>query len=190
MIEFRCRSCGRTFSVPDNRGGQKGKCPGCGNIMMVPARTESLFLFDQKELSCKSPELQGLYDSITTALGPRIVQHRINDDGDLLIFEVATSAGRTQLVCAVESYDERLEKKRLLIYSQIGTLVNSESAVAVLRAADIHRSINFAIDEDFLLSAALTTDLDEAASKLWLEFMLVAIAADAMEDLLFGWDLK
>ena len=35
-IEFRCKNCGRKFSVPESRAGKKGKCPKCKNIVVVP----------------------------------------------------------------------------------------------------------------------------------------------------------
>jgi len=35
-INMQCERCGRRFTVPDERAGQRGKCP-CGAIMVVPA---------------------------------------------------------------------------------------------------------------------------------------------------------
>ncbi|UCG56857.1 MAG: hypothetical protein JSU70_18565 [Phycisphaerales bacterium] len=36
MIRFRCRRCGKGFSVPETRAGKKGKCPKCKSILVVP----------------------------------------------------------------------------------------------------------------------------------------------------------
>ena len=36
MIKFRCKNCGRKFSVPEIHAGKKGKCPKCKNIVVVP----------------------------------------------------------------------------------------------------------------------------------------------------------
>lgn len=35
-IKFRCKYCGRKFSVPQIHAGKKGKCPKCKNIIVVP----------------------------------------------------------------------------------------------------------------------------------------------------------
>ena len=39
MISFTCSSCGRTISVDEKYSGKKGKCPKCGGIVTVPARS-------------------------------------------------------------------------------------------------------------------------------------------------------
>jgi DNA-directed RNA polymerase subunit RPC12/RpoP len=36
IIKFRCKNCGRKFSVHKNKAGKKGKCPKCKNIVIVP----------------------------------------------------------------------------------------------------------------------------------------------------------
>ncbi|MCE9583535.1 MAG: hypothetical protein K8T20_13700, partial [Planctomycetes bacterium] len=36
MIELSC-SCGKKINVPDTLAGKKGKCPGCGSVIEVPA---------------------------------------------------------------------------------------------------------------------------------------------------------
>ena len=36
-IQVRCPGCGATLSVKDEMGGKKGKCPKCGQLMMIPA---------------------------------------------------------------------------------------------------------------------------------------------------------
>jgi len=37
MIKFRCKNCGRKFSVPEIQAGKKGKCPKCKNVVVVPS---------------------------------------------------------------------------------------------------------------------------------------------------------
>lgn len=37
MIAFACASCGKTFTVADHHAGRRGKCPGCGTLVTVPA---------------------------------------------------------------------------------------------------------------------------------------------------------
>jgi predicted RNA-binding Zn-ribbon protein involved in translation (DUF1610 family) len=39
MISFPCSSCGRTISVDEKYSGKKGKCPKCGGIVTVPAKS-------------------------------------------------------------------------------------------------------------------------------------------------------
>lgn len=133
--------------------------------------------------------MQRLYESILAYIGDRIVQYRIID-GDMLMFELYLLDGRTQLVFAVSHYDDRLEKERLMIYSRIGTISEHVSASVVLAAASKFPQINFSMGDDHLVSAGLLTDLDEAVDKLWLDLLTVAVAADALEGILFEWDIE
>jgi formylglycine-generating enzyme required for sulfatase activity len=41
MITFRCGKCGRHLRVGDELAGQKVKCPGCGQVMLVPAKVQA-----------------------------------------------------------------------------------------------------------------------------------------------------
>jgi hypothetical protein len=36
MIQFKCASCGLALSVSDDKAGMKGKCPKCGQPMLIP----------------------------------------------------------------------------------------------------------------------------------------------------------
>ena len=38
-IKFHCEHCGKGIEAPDNSGGKWGKCPGCHNMVYVPAIT-------------------------------------------------------------------------------------------------------------------------------------------------------
>ncbi len=40
MIEFTCPHCGKTLHVKPEAAGQKGKCPGCEQIVHVPGQAE------------------------------------------------------------------------------------------------------------------------------------------------------
>ena len=35
-IDVVCSGCGRTFRVSDDKAGKKGKCPGCGTVIVIP----------------------------------------------------------------------------------------------------------------------------------------------------------
>ena len=37
MITFACSTCQKKFSVKDELGGKKGKCPGCGQLVAIPS---------------------------------------------------------------------------------------------------------------------------------------------------------
>lgn len=39
MIRFCCEHCAHKISVPDNGVGKRGKCPTCGNVIVVPAES-------------------------------------------------------------------------------------------------------------------------------------------------------
>ncbi|MGE3804411.1 MAG: hypothetical protein AB7K24_07045, partial [Gemmataceae bacterium] len=35
-IAFSCTSCGKSFRVPDDMAGKKGKCPQCQTVFRIP----------------------------------------------------------------------------------------------------------------------------------------------------------
>jgi len=37
MIKVRCAKCGKTLNIPDQFAGKKGKCPGCQEMLIIPA---------------------------------------------------------------------------------------------------------------------------------------------------------
>jgi len=37
MIRFNCASCGSGVRVGDDKAGKKGKCPQCGQVIVIPA---------------------------------------------------------------------------------------------------------------------------------------------------------
>jgi predicted RNA-binding Zn-ribbon protein involved in translation (DUF1610 family) len=41
-IRFECQSCKRRLAVEDRRAGRKGKCPNCGNPVLVPPAAREL----------------------------------------------------------------------------------------------------------------------------------------------------
>ena len=36
MIQFHCAKCGKRLMVKDESAGKRAKCPGCGEVMLVP----------------------------------------------------------------------------------------------------------------------------------------------------------
>ncbi|UUO06811.1 hypothetical protein M4951_00520 [Blastopirellula sp. J2-11] len=39
-IEFLCTACPKKLRVPDNSAGKQVKCPGCGQLQVIPAATD------------------------------------------------------------------------------------------------------------------------------------------------------
>ena len=37
MIEFSCSTCGKVLKTADDKAGVQAKCPGCGEVLTVPA---------------------------------------------------------------------------------------------------------------------------------------------------------
>jgi hypothetical protein len=35
-IKFACEDCGKTYEVPDNLAGKKGRCKACGHVFHIP----------------------------------------------------------------------------------------------------------------------------------------------------------
>ncbi len=57
MIKFACSKCGRKISVEDKCAGKKGKCPGCGQAVVVPGQTSTIkFTCGHCGQSIKVPE--------------------------------------------------------------------------------------------------------------------------------------
>lgn len=42
MITFACLHCGKTFTVPDELAGRRGKCKACQNDLVVPALSQHI----------------------------------------------------------------------------------------------------------------------------------------------------
>jgi len=42
MIYYGCPKCETPMSSPDSMAGRKESCPGCGNVVIVPGRTDTL----------------------------------------------------------------------------------------------------------------------------------------------------
>jgi hypothetical protein len=41
-IEIHCVRCGKTIRAPDNAGGKRGRCPGCGHEMYIPVPPDQI----------------------------------------------------------------------------------------------------------------------------------------------------
>ena len=54
MIEFKCDSCGKTFTVPDEYAGRSARCKGCGAKVIVPMPAATL-LTDEAPKPAKIP---------------------------------------------------------------------------------------------------------------------------------------
>ena len=39
MVRFCCEHCGRKISVQDKHAGKRGKCPECGTVIVIPAKS-------------------------------------------------------------------------------------------------------------------------------------------------------
>jgi hypothetical protein len=50
LIKFRCESCGQRISAPRIYAGQKNKCPGCKNTLVIPLTGDS----DHSDIGLKS----------------------------------------------------------------------------------------------------------------------------------------
>lgn len=48
MIRFVCSKCGHKINVADKHAGKKGKCPKCGNVVIVPQKSTMI------EFHCES----------------------------------------------------------------------------------------------------------------------------------------
>ncbi|HEV3024847.1 MAG TPA: zinc ribbon domain-containing protein, partial [Pirellulales bacterium] len=40
-IEFRCSQCGKLLRTGDDTAGKQARCPACGNVLPVPARSQA-----------------------------------------------------------------------------------------------------------------------------------------------------
>jgi len=42
VIKFACSKCGKPIRVDDKHAGKKGKCPGCGEVVVVPGTSRAI----------------------------------------------------------------------------------------------------------------------------------------------------
>jgi phage FluMu protein Com len=58
-IEFRCNQCGKLLRTADDTAGQQAKCPSCGAIQVIPARSsgdeEGTYRLSEPPPSASSP---------------------------------------------------------------------------------------------------------------------------------------
>ena len=63
-IKFRCKNCGRKFSVPQIHAGKKGKCPKCKETIVVPEiQTTSSVTEQSNSEDTKTSSKSSAYDS-------------------------------------------------------------------------------------------------------------------------------
>jgi predicted RNA-binding Zn-ribbon protein involved in translation (DUF1610 family) len=55
MLRFNCDNCGCKIKVPDKHAGRKGKCPKCGQIVLIPAVTAQEPIHNKATTSISSP---------------------------------------------------------------------------------------------------------------------------------------
>jgi len=191
MIEFRCKACGREYKVSQDKAGHKGKCPNCHSVIIVPLQSDNQLIFDQKELTCREPRLQELYETLVLKMGNKIRNHAINE-GRHLTFEIETDdyGTRSQCVSVGTFFEDENPEKLFFIYSKVGAIDNSDSAVLALRVAEAFPFANFALNDDHVLSVRMVADIDKSIETLWPHILGIALAADKLEDLLFSWDLQ
>lgn len=49
-VHFRCPACGRMLRVSGDKAGQSGKCPGCGEVVQIPAAEHPALKYPLKSL--------------------------------------------------------------------------------------------------------------------------------------------
>ena len=54
-IRVTCATCGKTLNAPDSAAGKKGKCPGCGNILLIEAPVEEVQLTEAAPQAAPTP---------------------------------------------------------------------------------------------------------------------------------------
>jgi len=55
MLRFNCNNCGCKIKVPDKYAGRKGKCPKCGQIVLIPDVTKQEHIQNKVTTSISSP---------------------------------------------------------------------------------------------------------------------------------------
>ena len=78
MIKFKCKSCGRKFSVPESRSGKKGKCPRCKNIVVVQEIQATSSLTEQSNSGVPAVSSKSSTDNLT--LLEAIEKDKIQDE--------------------------------------------------------------------------------------------------------------
>ena len=189
-ITFSCTTCNHEFTVGSEKAGNRGKCPKCHAVLVVPEQDQNELIFDEDAMTCNDPMLQHVYECILASAEDRILRHHIHDQ-DVLAFEVATdtNATRRQVVKIVRSEEDDPDHRRMLMFTFIGSLLEFEETATVLRWAWEYPEINLAIDENGLLVARLIQELRNVDEYLAVNnLLLLAAVGDELEASLFGWD--
>ncbi|MAG94651.1 MAG: hypothetical protein CMJ48_13030 [Planctomycetaceae bacterium] len=68
-IEFNCSHCDKLLKTPDDKAGRGAKCPGCGEMITVPAGEQDTFgdAFEEQPVAgggCKC----GRWDEVVSGL--------------------------------------------------------------------------------------------------------------------------
>ncbi|MBI4615766.1 MAG: hypothetical protein HY720_19260 [Planctomycetes bacterium] len=108
-IRFECE-CGKRLSVPDERAGERVRCPGCGKPVAVPGRSVAATKIEERTPDISGPLLLtgSLSEFLKRSVGdlPTVVLKRPQDD----------LAGIRKLVAGAEALD------RLGRYPALGSL--------------------------------------------------------------------
>jgi len=188
VIEFSCNACAKEYQVNDDKAGKRGKCPNCGSIMVVPEHSTTEMIFDESQMSVRNPQLQEIFDTIQSLCSESILKQFVID-GDVVALQIQTGefGSRSQLVAMTVSGDD---EAHLIIQSNVGVVSELSSLETALRCANARAVMNVSIDDDNQLMVRMLTEIDRSPTEQMLNVIMVAVFADGLEEVIFGWDVE
>lgn len=77
MIRITCSQCGKTIKAPDQHAGKKGRCPNCGNTIVLSVRPEPPQVqLTQQEVQSTPEPVSSIPDPVPSAPKPVSVGNR------------------------------------------------------------------------------------------------------------------
>jgi len=190
MINFECPNCGNNFEVSDDNAGLRGKCPRCKEIFRVPEKSISEFEI-LKDAIFKNKNMNELYQSFLKKHDKLIIRQRVStiDDIEYANLVLKTNPGRSQFVTL--GLIEIDKKAYLNIYSRIGIINYTESAVNALRMVGLFSTYTLSLDKDNTLLLSSTRKLKNYDDEEFAGVLInLAFRADEMEESIFSGDIN
>jgi hypothetical protein len=112
VIEFFCSSCGRKIRVAKVKAGQKGKCPGCKNTVVVPEAGAQKLAGIENDRSGEGVLSKDLIDPMVFEVPPQETAARVTAGGDVSAKQML-GYGRDS---AAEQAENRGKRKRYWLF--------------------------------------------------------------------------
>ena len=184
VIRFRC-SCGQKISVSARHAGRRGRCPKCRERVKIPKRTDPKAAPAPPKPAPMKPKSDAeIFKAIVAGLGKAVVQHYASFAGYYV--KLSLASGRAQSITLRRGKGDVVE-----MTSEIGMVGSPQQALEALQLAGKHERLRLWADGARVIHASLAVSLPWASPDPFLKAAeSLAAGADAIEEKLFGMDLR